>query len=84
MKKYWLTLETDDVFNKFNSSHLGSFIYETSDLGFSFSNLKEAIQKAREKAMDYSEYMDSKLIAVHSEGMIKYVIGCGKKKGLKL
>lgn len=82
--KYWLTLETDTIFNKFNASHSGSINYETSDLGFEFSNLKEAISKARDKAIDYSEYKDSQLIAVHSESKMEYAIGCGKSKGLKL
>lgn len=81
--KYWLTLETDTLFNKFNASNFGSINYETSDLGFKFSNLKEAIMKARDKALDYAQYKDSKLIAVHSDSKIEYAIACGKKKGFR-
>ena len=66
-EKYWLTLETDTIFN--DASH--SMNYETSDLGYSFNNLSRAIQKARDKAIDYSEYEGKQIIGVHSKDGMK-------------
>lgn len=80
--KYWLTLETDIYFNELNKKKLGSIKVEVSDLSLEFNNLKEAIKTAREKAIDYKQFVGD-VIIVYSLIRLEYIIACGKKKGHK-
>lgn len=77
---YWLTLETDTT----NVRNIGSINYETSTLGYETTSLNKAINIARDKAIDYSEYKGKQVICVHSDTGLKYVIGCGKRKGNRI